>query len=461
LADTLYMSRSTVAAAYAVLRDEGIVTSRQGSGTWIWARPGTFGDEHTLSALAQDTYLTSFIDPSPAAIDLTVPMPTAALDIVFSAVLPRRLGAELLRETTPVGYQPRGLASLRGLLAEYHAARGLPTSPNQILITSGAQQAFSLILALFVRPQDEVIVENPTYRGLIDSLLFSRVRSIPLTVDKVGVPSRLADLLSTHAPRLIFLTPTCQYPTGITMPDECRREVARLANRFSVPVVEDAVLNDLSLEPPPPLLSSYAPGPAPVLLVGSASKILWGGLRVGWIRAPTPLISRLARLKALADMGTSAVSQVVFRELLRGLEERLLSIQRDEVRTSLELMEDALRSHLPEWRWRRPEGGRTLWVRLPRGDARDFAQVALAHGIAVTSGETLSIDGSFTDHLRIPFVFPPKLISEGSHRLEDAWAAYTPLLDGHGGPSEDRDRPFPSVVATSLQGRSSGGATDD
>jgi DNA-binding transcriptional MocR family regulator len=431
-AEALYVSRSTVASAYATLRRHGVLASKQGSGTWVCGRlAGTYGDEEGLSALAQDPYLSNFIDPSPAPIDLTVPMPTAALETLFATALPRQLGRELLRETSPVGYQPRGLASLRAVLARYLGARGLPTSPEQILITSGAQQAISLIQTLFVRPLDEVIVENPTHRGLIDTLLFSRARAIPLCPDGVSVPSRLSDLLSRHSPRLIFLTPTCQHPTGTTIPDEARREIVRVAAKFSVPIVEDSVLADLSLEPPPPPLASYARGSTPVLLIGSVSKILWGGLRVGWIRAPTPLISRLARLKALADMGTSAVSQVVVRELL-GKEERILTIQREEVATTLKLMEDSLRTHLPEWRWRQPKGGRTLWVRLPRGDGRDFAQFALISGVALSSGDTLTIDGSHTDYVRIPFVYPPKVIREGCRRLEDAWAGYTASLsDSH------------------------------
>jgi len=428
VAEALFVSRSTVVSAYAVLRDEGLLGSRQGSGTYLRGRlSGTFGDEEALSAVAQDPYLSRFIDSPPSAIDLTLPQPTAALETVFGSAMPRHLGAELLREATPIGYQPRGLPSLRRQIAQQLEAAGLPTTEDEVLITSGAQQAVSLILNLFVRPNEEVIVENPTYRGLLDALLLSRARALPLNIDEVDLPSRIATLASEHAARLIFITPTCQYPTGITIGEESRREIVRVAARYSIPIVEDTVLADLSLEPIPPHLAAYATASTPVMLVGSVSKILWGGFRVGWIRAPAPLMSRLARLKALADMGTSAVSQVVVRELLSNFD-LIRSIQRDEVRSTLARMEAALESAVGDWRWRQPQGGRALWVRLPRGAAKDFAEFALINGVVVSSGRTLSVDGSFADRIRLPFVYPPEIIREATRRLADAWTAYTATL---------------------------------
>ncbi|UGS36537.1 aminotransferase-like domain-containing protein [Capillimicrobium parvum] len=428
LAKQLFISRSTVVSAYSVLRDEGVVASRQGSGTWVHnRRQGTFSDEAALSALVQSSYLSSFIDPSPAPIDLTVPMPVAALESIVGMMLPGELGRDLLREATPVGYQPLGLPSLRRQIARYLEARGLPTDEEDLLITSGAQQAISLLLNLFVRPNDAVIVENPTYRGLVDALTPSHARPVTLPIEDANLPGRLRELIDADAPRLIFITPTCHYPTGLTVPEHQRRSLVEVAARASVPIVEDTVNADLSLERPPPYLATYADGLTPVILVGSASKIVWGGLRVGWIRASSPLISRLARLKALSDMGTSLLSQIVVRELLGNLD-AILTTQRNELRDSLELMEDTLNAHLPDWRWRRPHGGRSMWIRLPRGDARHFAQFALMSGVAVTAGDTLSVDGSFADHLRLPFVYPPEIIREACQRLSHAWMAYSESL---------------------------------
>jgi DNA-binding transcriptional MocR family regulator len=429
LAAGLFVSRSTVVAAYGILRREGLVTSRQGSGTWVRGRrSGTFGDEEALGQLARDTYLSGFIDANPVPIDLTVPNPTAALEILFDDGLLLRAGRELAREATPLGYQPRGLPSLRRELARHLEARGLPTTEADILITTGAQQAISLLLGLFVRAHDEVVVENPTYRGLIDSLVFMKAKAIPWRVSRRGMPNRLTALLEQHAPRLVFLTPTCHNPTGLSLDTDSRREIVAAASRFAVPIVEDAVLADLSLEDPPPLLASFETSAAPVILIGSLSKSFWGGLRVGWVRAPSPIIARLVRLKALADMGTSAVSQAVARELMAEDAARILEIQREEVRTTLGLMEESLRTHLPTWRWPDPAGGRSLWVQLPEGNGNDFAQVALLHGVAVSSGSTVSLDDAFDDHLRVGFVQSPAVIREGCRRLADAWSSYAARL---------------------------------
>jgi len=328
-----------------------------------------------------------------------------------------------------MGYQPRGLRSFRRALVRYLEARGLPTSEDDVLITNGGQQAISLLLSLFLRPNDEVIVENPSYRGLMDALLFSRARVLPLAIEDTHLPSRLHDLATAHAPRLIYLTPTCHNPTGLTLDTETRREVMRLASKLDVPIVEDTVLADLSLEEPPSPLASYAAKrSSSVIVVGSLSKVIWGGLRVGWIRASPPIISRLARLKALADMGTSAVSQIVGLELMSKLESGILEAQRHEVQASLALIEDLLRVHTPGWRWRSPDGGRSIWIRLPEGDGKDFAQFALLQGVAVAAGSTLSFDDSFDQYIRLQFVQPSEILREGCWRLGDAWNAYTAAL---------------------------------
>jgi DNA-binding transcriptional MocR family regulator len=320
------------------------------------------------------------------------------------------------------------LRSFRRALVRHLDSRGLPTSEGELLITNGGQQAISLLLSLFLRPNDEVIAENPSYRGLIDALLFSRARVHPLAIETADLPARLHELGTANTPRLVYLTPTCHNPTGSTLDEESRRELVRLAAKLAVPLIEDTVLSELSLEAPPTPLAAYAKSSSPVIVVGSLSKVVWGGLRIGWIRAPAPIVSRLARLKALADMGTSAVSQIVALELLSNLERGILETQRQEVRRSLALTEKLLAKHVPDWQWRRPAGGRSMWIRLPRGDGRDFAQLALLHGVAVSAGPTLSFDDSFTANIRLQFVQPPEILREGCERLADAWNSYVAEL---------------------------------
>ncbi|MEZ5098513.1 MAG: PLP-dependent aminotransferase family protein [Thermoleophilia bacterium] len=425
LAEALFVSRGTVVAAYAALRDRGLVASRRGSGTRVSGRPaGTFSDEETLAALARDPYLTGLIDERRAPIDLTVPAPRAALEHLAASGQLASLGVDLLKDATPLGYQPRGLVSLRRALARRLTAVGVPTGEDEVLVTNGGQQALSLLLELFVRPNDEVVVENPSHRGLIDALLHRRAHVLPVALDDPHLPRRLDRLLAERQPRLVLLTPTCHNPSGHVLDDDVRRELARVVVRHGIPLVEDVVLADLALDEPPPPIAARVPADAPVIVVGSLSKVLWGGLRVGWLRAPSPLVSRVARLKAVADMGTSAVSQTIGLQLLAQLETSILRIQREEVRLALATAEECLRVHLPDWRWRTPGGGRSLWARLPCGDATHFAQHALLHGVAITSGATLCFDGSGDRHVRLPFVQPPELLAEGCRRLGDAWNAY-------------------------------------
>src|SRR5262249_44251430 len=161
---------------------------------------------------------------------------------------------------------------------------------------------------------------------------------------------------------LVYLMPTFQNPTGVVAPESHRRELARLATERGIPILEDDALAnlDLGVRPPPPI-SSYAPA-APILSAGSLSKLLWAGLRVGWIRAPEPLISQLARRKALGDLGNSVVSQAVAARLLPRAEE-IRDSRRRQILERLEVMEERMARLLPEWSWRRPGGGLSLWVR--------------------------------------------------------------------------------------------------
>jgi DNA-binding transcriptional MocR family regulator len=176
-----------------------------------------------------------------------------------------------------------------------------------------------------------------------------------------------------------------------------------------------------------------------VLTVGSLSKSLWAGLRVGWVRAPQAVIERLVRLKAMADLGSDLVAQAVAARLVPDLETHL-EARSVHLQGGLRRVEAGLQAQLPEWQWDEPDGGPSLWVRLPRGDATTFAQVALRHGIEVVPGETMAPDGGHRDRLRVPYCFEPPLLDEMVNRLAASWAAY--LTAGSGA----RDEPLGLVV---------------
>jgi DNA-binding transcriptional MocR family regulator len=424
LARLLRLSRTTVVSAYEQLRQRGWVERRQGSGTRVRGplSPGARqGAEPALSFRRHPVYR-GLIEGSGGTIEfLAAHLPAAGItpDVL---TFDRRAVEELLAGP---GYVPMGLPALRQAIAEHLGRSGLPTTADQVLVTSGAQQAIMLVGALLLSPGDAVVVENPTYLGAIDILTSRGAKLLPVPVGREGTRiEALREIARRARPRLLYLMPTFQNPTGALMPERERRAAAKLSAELSIPILEDNTLADLSLgvEPPPPI-AAFAPA-APILTVGSLSKLFWGGLRVGWIRASEDLLARIARLKIIADLGGSILSQLAALKLLARAE-RIKQKRRAQVRGRFELLTGLLARHLPEWEWTPPAGGLSLWVRLPRGDANEFAQIALRHGVSVVPGPLTSPDGSFADHLRLPFVLDRKPMEEGVARLAQAWAVYS------------------------------------
>jgi DNA-binding transcriptional MocR family regulator len=334
---------------------------------------------------------------------------------------------DALREATRShGYSALGLPALRRAIALLLERRGLPTSASQVLVTSGAQQAIALLGALFLRRSDTALVESPAFLGALDALAATgaTLAALPLGPDGVR-PETLREAARQRSARLAYLTPTFHNPTGATLPDAARREIGRVVLDAQLPLVEDESLVDIALTAPaPPSIAALAPR-APVLSIGSLSKLCWGGLRVGWIRAPEPLLARLASLKVASDLGSSMLSQVAAVRLLERVDE-VRRLRRAQVLRQRDALAAALIERLPEWSWTLPEGGLSMWVRLPRGDASEFAQVAQRHGVAALAGPSISADGGHPQHLRLVYVHEPGVIAEAVERLARAWQAYAP-----------------------------------
>ena len=203
--------------------------------------------------------------------------------------------------------------------------------------------------------------------------------------------------------------------------------MAELSARYRVPVVvQDLALRELRLsERPVPATDCRALTGALVIGIGSVSKVLWAGLRIGWIRAPHAVVERLTRLKIAADMGTSVLSQHIAARVLPSIDEATEERRRHLIE-GYDALSGALSEHLPEWTWETiaRRGGCTLWVRLPSGDARAFGQVAQRCGVNVVPGQVLSAEGGHGDRLRIPFVHEPPVIAEAVRRMATAWDLY-------------------------------------
>jgi DNA-binding transcriptional MocR family regulator len=434
LAARIGVSRSTVVAAYERLREAGLVERRQGSGTRIaaaaLARASGTREAELVQALHRNTLFRGVIEGTKGGIDfLGAYLPaTERLSPALLAAANEELASTLHHH----GYAPHGYPPLQEAIAEHLTSRGLPTIPKQVLVTNGAQQAISLAVAFLVQRGEAVALENPTYPGAIDAATAVGAQLIPIPGSMDGARvSAIADILANRNPRLVYLNPTFHNPTGTVMPDPARAEVARLIERHQVVLIDDRAEAELTMgqEPPPPI-AAHAPD-APILTVGSMSKLFWGGLRVGWIRAPVPLVSRLTGFKAVLDLGTSLPGQVVATHLLRD-NEAVRRERRKTITPRFHLLEELLSELLPSWSWTRPKGGLMLWVRLPSGSARELAVEARRLGVAILPGSTTSPDLSFDNHVRLTVARPPEVLAEGIRRLAAAWDDYAPRAEGRG-----------------------------
>jgi len=396
LARWLEVSRTTVVLAYEALEADGCLESRQGSGTRVRRAPSRALAARAGAAAVLSTRNAVFrglIERSGAEIEF-LGAHFDGLPRVFDEAW-KGARADLAKLLRGHGYLPLGLPELRAAIAAHLARAGVPTRAEQVLVTSGAQQAIALVANLVVEAGDPVLVEDPTYPGAMDAF-------------------------TSFGARLVG-------PTGTVLSEASRRAVTRALEGSGAVVIEDLTLADLALETPPPPLAAFA-REATVLTVGSLSKLFWGGLRVGWIRGPETTIARLSRLKVVSDLSGSLVSQAVAARVLDHAAE-LVALRRRQVRSGLEHVTRLMAKHLPDWTYRRPAGGLSLWVAIPAGDAAELARVAQRHGVAIVPGSINSPEGRWADHLRLPFTAEPRILEEGLRRIAAAWSEFEPA--GH------------------------------
>lgn len=424
LADALAVSRSTVVAALEELKRAGVLQARQGSGTWVRgrARHADEGRRELVEALEDHAIVRDLSGRPTATLEFTAAAVDCAPEVITAGAA---LDSQDLAEWfTGYGYSPQGYEALRIVVAERLCGLGLPTEPAQVLITSGATQAVLLAARLYLEPGSAAVLETPSYAGAIDVLTAAGARLLSVDVDPSGARTdQLADLLARSLPQLVYLVPDFHNPTGVVLTERRRQEIARLAAEFHVPVMEDIVQRELWFDaPPPPPIAAYAPD-APILTVGSMSKVFWGGLRVGWVRASETTIARLARLKAVTDFGTPVIAQALSERLLPEID-RVAARRRRDLGAALDVLTDALAEHLPDWRWHRPAGGMSVWAKLPVPRADELVRRASAYGVTVVPGSTFAVDHHrHTDRIRLPFVADPAVITEGVRRLAQAWAS--------------------------------------
>ena len=316
---------------------------------------------------------------------------------------------------------------LRGVIASRMTSRGVPTTESDLLVTTGSQQALTLVTTALVEPGDVVAVEEPTYLAALQCFQLAGARIVPVASDEHGmVPAALADVLERDKPTLVYLVPTFANPSGRTLPAARRQEIAALAERHDVWVVEDDPYGELRYrgERVPPL-ASYGDK---VLYLGSLSKIGAPGLRLGWLRAPESLMPAAVIAKQAADLHTSTIDQAAAAVYLTSTD---LDAHVAGLCAAYRERRDAMIAALPGTvpagtEWTDPDGGMFVWLRLP-GDTVDTADVlrqALAHNVAFVPGAPFFATNPDHATLRMSFTTnSPEEITEGMRRLAAAFTS--------------------------------------
>ncbi|WP_431041149.1 PLP-dependent aminotransferase family protein [Streptomyces sp. P1-3] len=419
LAAALKVSRTTVATAYEALRGEGFLESRRGAGSWTAVPAGRPLPGRGLDPLPPEA-TGSVIDLGCAALPAPEPWLTRAVS-----------GA--LEELPPYahthGDYPAGLPALRQAIADRYTARGVPTMPEQIMVTTGGMGAVAATCRLFVRPGERVAVESPSYANVLQLMREAGVRLVP-----VAMADRLAgwDLpawrqtLRDAAPRMAYVIADFHNPTGALADDEQRRELVDAARSAGTVLIADETMSELRLDgtgddAAPRPVSAFDPSGSTVVTVGSASKSFWAGLRIGWVRAAPDVVRSLVAARAYVDLGTPVLEQLAVTWLLNtGGWDEAVTLRRGQARENRDAVVAAVRRHLPDWEFTVPRGGLTLWTRTGGLSGSRIAEAGERLGVRVPSGPRFGVDGAFEGFVRLPFTVSGAVAEQAATRLAAA-----------------------------------------
>ncbi|RMI29344.1 MocR-like transcription factor YczR [Nocardia stercoris] len=423
LAAALAVSRTTVTSAYALLRDHEYLVSRQGSRSTV-ALPASV--PHDGSRPARSLLVTMSPDDRPA-IDLTYaamsapPEMTEAYSVALQG-LPRFLGTH--------GMDPVGVSTLREAIARRYTERGLPTDADQILVTVGAQHGLRLLLNVLTAPADRVLIDHPTYPNAIEAIRDVGARPVPVPLrpehphagwDLDGIRSAARQTAASTA----YLVPDYNNPTGLVMSAADRAELAAIARETRMTVIVDESMADLHLdgEPQPPA-ASFARG-TEIVTIGSASKSFWGGLRVGWVRANRPLITKLLGTRSTIDLGTPVMDQLATVHLLEHAD-TILARRREHLQARRAALRAALAEELPGWHVGTCAGGMSLWAQLPAPVSTALAATAPNHGVLLAAGPRFGVQGAFERFLRLPFTHEEEDLRLAAKGIAAAYETLSP-----------------------------------
>ncbi len=418
LAAAIAVSRTTVATSYEALRSAGVLRSRRGAGSWtqLPAGPPDDAGPGPFSPLGDS----ALYDLAHAAL----PAPCASLRAAAAAAV-QDLDVLLAGH----GYDLSGQRALRTAIADRYTARGLPTSPDQVLVTSGGMHGIHLALTTLAAPGDRVLVEHPTYPNALNAVAIRGARPVPVPMapGPDGGSRWDLDLLTSAvrdaAPRLAYLIPDFQNPTGALLDDADRARLVELARRTGTTLLVDETLIDLALDGQNvvPVAAHGAADSPLVLSIGSASKTFWGGLRIGWIRTSAAMVRRLAAARAGVDLGGPALEQLAVARLLTE-HDSVVASRRCELAAARDHLLGRLAQTFPGWRPSRPGGGLSLWVDLGRPESSRLTGAARRHDVLLAAGPRFGLDGAFERYLRLPFALRRDRMDAALDRLAAAWA---------------------------------------
>lgn len=407
LAAALGVSRTTTTRVYAELRDAGLVTSRQGSGSVVQVPYAS----SAISSLILDPE-----SPNDIAMTYAAPSASAGLASVFTAAA-ERLPAVL----ATTGYLPDGLSELREAIADHHTADGLPTTPDQIVVTCGAMGAINLTAETFLSPGSRVIVEGLSFPYGHDAMAAAGARLSPLPVtDDPWDVGALKTVAAQRSHVAAYVIPDFHNPTGAVMSDADRGAWASLLKRHDVlPIVDETLrqvnLDDVELPPP---FATYDPR---AITLGSLSKAYWGGLRIGWARVPQPRVMAMLQARMRIDLGASAFDQLVAADLVRN-GASLLDARRTRARQARDHLIAELSRSIPDVRTTRPGGGLNLWVTFPEPVTTRLVSCAAQHGLMLTPGTRFFVSKGGERNLRLPYTLTPDVLTDAVGRLATAYS---------------------------------------
>lgn len=423
-AERLGISRTTVTAAYLELKAAGLVRGYVGRGavviaddpdrtpTGAIAWPQLAGRLALPAPLDRATARSGLISFGDGWLhpELT---PRAALSACAAKTAD---DPDLLTRMSPILGLPVLREALIGVLR-------LNATPDELLVTGGAQQGLNVIARALISPGDAVVCEIPTWHGAFRAFQAAGAHVTGAPMDREGVdPDALEDALIRLRPKLVYLIPTFQCPTGRLMGLERRRRILEICARFRTPIVESHVYGDTAFGEAPPSLKSLDEAGI-VIHQGSASKTISPALRLGWIVAPGAALDLLAPAKANLDLATPILDQAVLAAFLQsGAYGRHLPQLRAGLRARRDALIAALSAHCPDLRWAAPQGGLYLWAELPLAiQAHEVEAVAAAQGVSVRGGEAFRPDGRPSRHLRLCYAAPAAdEIEAGAQRLGEA-----------------------------------------